>query len=164
MHAHKHARLSRGFTLIELMIVVVIATILLSIAVPLYMTQTRQARRVEAKTALLDLAGREERFFSTNGSLYTATPASLGYTGFGVGNPIGSGYYYLTVCASTVAGATPACDPNAGAPVYPSYYIIATPIAGKSQANDTQCTSFAVDSTGAQFATGSQNAAFCWSN
>jgi type IV pilus assembly protein PilE len=162
MHAHKPARLSRGFTLIELMIVVVIATILLSIAVPLYMSQTRQARRIEAKTAVLDLAGREERYFSTNGSQYTANSVFLGYTAFPV--TIGSGYYSLTVCASTVAGAAPACDGNANAPVYPSYYIIATPIAGTTQASDTQCTSFAVDSTGAQFATGSQTAAFCWSN
>ena len=60
------ARFSRGMTLIELMMVVVIATILMSIAVPSYMSQVRQSRRIEAKTALLDLAGREERFFSTS--------------------------------------------------------------------------------------------------
>jgi len=47
-----------GFTLVELMIVVVIASILLAIAVPSYMTQVRESRRTEAKTALLDLAGR----------------------------------------------------------------------------------------------------------
>src|SRR6516164_5379396 len=90
---------SRGFTLIELMVVVVIATILLSIAVPSYMSQIRQSRRTEAKTALLDLAGREERFLTTNPQAYTNVPAQLGYVGFGAANPIGSGYYYLNVCS-----------------------------------------------------------------
>ena len=56
----------RGFTLLELLVVVVIATILMSIAVPSYMTQIRQSRRTEAKTAILDLSGREERYLSTN--------------------------------------------------------------------------------------------------
>jgi type IV pilus assembly protein PilE len=77
-------RRSDGFTLIELMIVVVIATILISIAVPSYMQQIRQSRRTEAKTALLDAAGREERYFSTNGSSYTNVATQLGYNAFPV--------------------------------------------------------------------------------
>ncbi len=44
------------------------------------MSQIRESRRTEAKTALLDLAGREERFFSTNGSTYSSATADLGYT------------------------------------------------------------------------------------
>jgi len=154
---------SRGFTLIELMVVVAIATVLISIAIPSYMTQVRQSRRTEARTAVLDAAGREERFFSTNGSSYTQTAGSLGYTGFPIA--VGSGYYNLTVCS-------PACAPSAvGAP---SYTAIALPIAGTSQAQDTACQGFAVDSTGVQWAeTGgawAQNipanaaAALCWSN
>ena len=104
---------SRGFTLIELMVVVVIATILLSIAVPSYMSQIRQSRRTEAKTAILDLSGREERYLSTNPAGYTNTPASLGYVGFGVGNPIGNGYYYLTVCSPATATCVPGLNmPN----------------------------------------------------
>ena len=67
------AQHSRGMTLIELMIVVVIVSILASIAVPSYIQQVRKSRRVQAKTALLDLAGREERYFSTsaNGANYS---------------------------------------------------------------------------------------------
>lgn len=155
------ARFSRGMTLIELMVVVVIATILVSIAVPSYMAQIRQSRRTEAKTALLDLAGREERYFSTsvNGANYSQTPADLGYAGFGAANPIGSGYYFLTVqrCA---AGAT--CGPN-NVPG-PSYVLTATPVAGRSQINDTECGAFTIDSVGAQFAGGTQTAPYCWSN
>ena len=90
---------SRGMTLMELMIVVVIASILVSIAVPSYMSQVRRGRRVEAKTAVLDLAGREERYFSTSatGANYSQTAADLGYNALPAVLP--SGYYTLSVCA-----------------------------------------------------------------
>ena len=162
MQLHYWARSSRGFTLVELMIVVVITTILLSIAIPSYQSQIRQSRRTEAKTALLDLAGREERFLSTNPQGYTNVPANLGYLGpFPVA--VGSNYYTITVACIAGVGAGLACDPNANAPNGPSYYLTATPIAGTSQAADTQCTSFSVDSTGAQFSTGTYTAQQCWS-
>ena len=152
-------RRNRGFTLIELMVVVVIATILATIAVPAYMSQVRQSRRTDAKTAVLDLAGREERFFSTNGSAYAdaVNAASLGYAA--LPSLVGSGYYNVTVCSPAAN-----CDPNANPPAAPSYYITATPVAGSSQVADTQCTSFSVDSTGAQFATGTGGVAYCWAN
>jgi type IV pilus assembly protein PilE len=66
---------SAGFTLIELMVAVVVLTIIVAIAVPSYSNQVRKSHRTEAKTALLDLASREERFLSTNGA-YTSMPAS----------------------------------------------------------------------------------------
>jgi type IV pilus assembly protein PilE len=159
MHFQHTARRSRGFTLIELMVVVVIATILLSIAIPSYQQQIRQSRRTEAKTAILDLAGREERFLSTNPTGYTIAANNLGYAA--LPTVIGSGYYTLSVCS-------PACAPSAAAA--PSYTVIATPVAGTSQAQDTQCTAFAVDSAGQQYAadgTGAYTVAaqqFCWTN
>ena len=148
-----HLRRAAGFTLIELMVVVVIATVLLAVAIPSYQMQIRKSRRVDAKTAVLDAAGREERYFSTNGSTYTATATDLGYPNFTT--PVGSGYYTIAVCS-------PAC--NAGGPAAPSYSITATPVAGTSQAQDAQCTSFTVDSTGAQSQTGTGAAGYCWSN
>jgi type IV pilus assembly protein PilE len=155
---------ARGFTLVELMVVVVIATILISVAMPSYIQQMRQSRRTDAKTALLDLAGREERYLSTaaNGGNYSVNPVDLGYpVGSNWPLNVGSGYYQVTVCV-TAAGAAAACPPSA-APG-PSYTITATPVAGTSQASDTQCTSFSVDSVGQQYATGAQNAAYCWGN
>ena len=157
---------SRGFTLIELMVVVVIATILLSIAVPSYMSQIRQSRRTEAKTAILDLSGLEGRYLSTNPAGYTNTPASLGYVGFGVGNPIGNGYYYLTVCSPATATCVPGLTmPNP--PAAPSYTIVASPVPGQSQVNDLQCQGFAVDSGGQQYAVdsaGNDQTKYCWAN
>jgi len=64
-------RRSAGFTLVELMAVVLIASILLSIAIPMYMQQVRHGRRTDAKTAVMDLAGREERMFSTTNAYST---------------------------------------------------------------------------------------------
>ncbi len=163
MKSRVRARLA-GFTLVELMIVVAIATILFAIAVPSYMSQVRQSRRTEAKTALLDLAGREESFLSTNGSAYTNVATTLGYSAWPVTTP--NGYYTINLNGplSCVAaqGAALACDPTAHAPNGPSYYLTATPVAGLSQAGDTQCTSFSVDSLGNQFALGTLTSAQCW--
>jgi type IV pilus assembly protein PilE len=72
----KHA--SSGFTLIELMVTVGIVTILATIAVTSYTSQVQKSRRTEAKSALLDLAGREERLFSTT-NVYSSDEAYLGY-------------------------------------------------------------------------------------
>jgi type IV pilus assembly protein PilE len=150
-----------GFTLVEMMVVVVIFAILLSFAIPSYMSQVRQSRRTDARTAVLDLAGREERYFSTNGASYTNVATNLGYTGV-FPQAIGSGYYNLTVCVVAVGGA--ACAPSAAAG--PAFTVTATPVAGSSQAKDAACQSFSVDSTGAQFAVdGSANntSTQCWS-
>src|SRR5580704_13364415 len=105
-------RYSRGVTLIELMIVVVIASILMAIAVPSYSSYVRRSHRVEAKTAVMDLAGREERYFSTSvtGANYSQTAADLGYPpGAWAAQVIGSGYYTVNVCAvgPAMAGACP---------------------------------------------------------
>jgi type IV pilus assembly protein PilE len=157
--------LAQGFTLIELMVVVVIATILLSLAIPSYMAQIRQSRRVEAKTAVLDLAGREERFFSTNGSLYTQNSSQLGLTAVAQVFPItiGSNYYQVTVCSPATPPASLAC--NDTTPAAPSFQVVATPVPNAGQDKDSLCQLFGVDSTGRQWANdinGNNTSATCW--
>ena len=71
------ARRTAGFTLIELMIVVAIIGILVAIAYPSYQEHIRKSRRVDAKSAVLDLAARQERYFSVN-NRYATTPSDLG--------------------------------------------------------------------------------------
>jgi len=138
-----------GFTLAELMIVVVIVSLLLAIAVPSYQSQVRKSRRTEARSALLDLATREERWFSTNNA-YTNVPANLGYSTF---TPVGSGYYNVTIPAPTAA------NPAAVPPTQAGFVITATAIG--IQAADADCQTFTVDQTGTQTST-AKPAATCW--
>src|SRR5690606_16242997 len=72
----------RGFTMIELMIVVVIVGILAAIAYPSYRSYVLRANRAEARALLLDIAAREERFFSNNNT-YTADLTQLGFPAAG---------------------------------------------------------------------------------
>ena len=83
----------RGFTLIELMIVVAVVAIIAAIALGSYQKQVRKSRRAEAKQVLSDLSLREEKFRSNNiayGLTTTAPP-----TGIGTANA--SIYYAVTV-------------------------------------------------------------------
>jgi type IV pilus assembly protein PilE len=158
----------RGFTLVELMIVIVIGAILLSLAVPAYTSSIRKTRRADAKTGLLELAGREERFLTTNPAGYTTTPTDLGMPGIGPGNPIGTGgYYYVPAVGGiciTPANSASVCPPSTLPG--PSFLITALPMAGTSQTGDTQCTGFMVDSGGGQFVVAGSTLAApqCWQN
>ena len=54
----------RGYTIIELMIVVTVIAVLAAIAVPSYQDYTKRARRSEAQVALSELANLQEKFFA----------------------------------------------------------------------------------------------------
>ena len=96
---------SAGFTLVELMVVLVIASVLVAIALPSYISSARKSRRTEAKTALVDLAGREERYFDTSSPpVYTIVPSQLGYGAAAFPVTVGSGYYSVTLVLTNVAG------------------------------------------------------------
>jgi len=57
------ARAPRGFTLIEMMIVVAIIGILAAIAYPAYTEQVRRSKRSEAQTAILEVAQFLQRYY-----------------------------------------------------------------------------------------------------
>ena len=57
---------SRGFTLIELMVVVAVVAILSLVAYPNYNAYVRKARRAQAKADLMALAQTLERTFTTD--------------------------------------------------------------------------------------------------
>ncbi|MGO9515172.1 MAG: type IV pilin protein [Steroidobacteraceae bacterium] len=142
-----------GYTLIEILVALAIVAILASVAVAAYTSEVQKSRRTDARSALLDLAGREEKLFSTTNA-YSATPSDLGYAPVGTPFPItvGSGYYQVSVAAP---------DPNQAAGS-PTYSITATAIG--TQANDSQCLTLSVNQLGAQTSTGTGTASTCWQN
>ena len=131
-----------GFTLIELMIVVVIIGILLAIALPSYQGYTLRSHRADAHASLVDIAARQERFVAQNNTYTTEISAN---TGLGIGSTTSrEGYYNMTVSA---------CG---GGTIATCYVVTAT--ATGSQVNDTACVAITYDSTGERSGT----TADCW--
>jgi type IV pilus assembly protein PilE len=151
------SRRRKGFSLVELVVTMVIASILAAIAIPAYSNYVRKARRADAKSALLDLASLEERYYSTQNA-YTAVAGNVGYAAFPA--TVGNGGYYQ-IAAPTVAAAVAPTATTPGTPA--TYTIVAT--AQADQLNDTQCRTFTVTSGGAQSAKDSSaadNTQTCW--
>jgi type IV pilus assembly protein PilE len=149
---------NRGFTLIELVVAVTVMAILTIMAMSSYQTSVQHSRRTDAKTALNDLASREQRYFSVTNQ-YTASPLALGYsstaTTFGTAFTIGNGYYTLAVAAPTGGSLTPA-------PGVPASFI-ATATAIGNQVKDAACATLSVDSFGNYTSTGTGTASPpCW--
>lgn len=71
-----HIKTSLGFTLIELMIVIVVISILATIAYPSYQQYIIRGKRAEARAALIDTAARLERYYSDNNQ-YSSIDNSL---------------------------------------------------------------------------------------
>jgi type IV pilus assembly protein PilE len=139
----------RGFTLIEVMMVLVIVGIMAAITLPAYQSSVMKARRADGRAALTDLATRQEKFFAQNSS-YTTAISAVG-AGLGLGRTTSAdGNYNLTSAACT-GGAISRC-----------YLLTAT--ATGAQIDDTTCASFSLDNVGRKVAMTSASAVSpnCW--
>ena len=117
----------RGFTLIELMIVITVIAVLAMIAYPLYTKQIRKGRRAEAKEAISTIALGEEKW-RVNNPAYTTTVANTG------GVSTTTNQYYTIAITRAGSGNCVNGTPKAGG----NNFLITATAAG-AQASDTDC-------------------------
>jgi type IV pilus assembly protein PilE len=147
----KFTRENKGFTLVELMIVVVVFTILASFAIPSYMDNLRKSRRSDATIALNTLAAQQEKFFAFYRTYTTviAGPGGCSDAACGLNQQDANSandHYTLTATANGT-----------------SFTLTATAVG--NQANDEQCKTFTLDNAGVRTATnagGGDTTEACW--
>lgn len=140
---------NKGFSLIELMIVVVVIAILAGIAIPSYQQYIQKSRRADAKDAVTRLAAAQERYFFTNNS-YADTLVKLGFD-----DTSSEKYYTLSLSESVTC--------SASGTSYPCF--TATAKAAGAQLKDTKCQTFSITQSGRKTATDSNDADttdLCW--
>lgn len=93
-------RLSRGYTLVELMVTVLVVAVLAGIAISGYRGYVLRANRTDGTTTLLQVGAAEERYFLQN-SQYTADLADAPPTGLGLSATSPRGLYTLAVTAGS---------------------------------------------------------------
>ncbi len=134
-------RYMRGVTLMELMIVVVVIGILTAVAYPSYRQYAAKAKRNEAKSALLQIATLQERFYLQNAT-YTTDMTKLGF-------PVSDNF--LTDSESYIVDVTAA---SASA-------FSATATYQKGDAEAGKCATFSIDGAGSKTSTPHDD---CWTN
>lgn len=73
-------RLSQGFTLMELMVVVAVVGILVGIAVPTYQDSIRKSHRGQAKADLAEISQAMERYYTDNSTYVGADLSKIWVT------------------------------------------------------------------------------------
>lgn len=113
----------RGFTLIELMVVIAIVAVLAAVALPAFQQSIRKSRRNDAHEAASAVQQAQERWRSEN-PRYTLVLSDLRLDARSK-----AGYYTLALSGTD--------DPN-------TYTLTVTPVAGRGQDRDSACTSMTV--------------------
>lgn len=131
----------RGFTLIELMIVVAVVALIAAIALPSFTAQIRHSRRSAAQAALQQIGLFEERYRADNTAYLGAVPGSWPSN---VGSDPGIADKYYTYSVTVTAADTSAKSPcTSPAPAQYTATASATSVGGqiKDNAGGTSCSS-----------------------
>lgn len=127
-------RRSRGFTLIEVVIVLAMVAILAAVALPSYQDQVRSSRRTEARETMMSIQAAQERWRSSNTS-YAESVEDLGQA-------TETENYTYEISGNSATG----------------YTLVAT--AREKQAGDTACATIELMVAGAETTHGPADA--CW--
>jgi len=130
---------SSGFSLIELLITLLIIVVLSSVSFGFYQDNVIASNRTEGRAALQAASGTLEKCRSLFGSY---NHANCNYADFTTENNL----YQITGNGSIAAS---------------TFTLTATPVAGRPQANDGDCTTLTLTNTGIKGGTGA-DASACW--
>lgn len=143
----------KGFTLIEMMVVVAIIAILAAIAYPSYEDYSLRSGRADGKAKLMEILQAQERFFSQNqryiaaldGSPSVSPPIGLGYAA----DPVISDEERYSISAAPCGNGIASC-------------VLLTAVPRGAQASDAACGSLTLSSRGERGRTGTAPLDACW--
>ncbi len=144
--------LSKGFTLIELMVVVSVIAILAFIAIPSYQQSVRKSCRNDAKNAILGIASLQEKYYFQASQYSRDLSFSDGGLNYSDTDESPEGCYAMAVIDCSTGGNSMNC-----------YRITATTIG--VQTLDTSCKILSMDSLGKKTAFDNSSVdatAVCW--
>lgn len=139
---------NRGFTLIEIVIVVAIIGLLAAIAIPSYQNQIRKTRRSDGHAALTNIAQRLERCYTVNGAYNVAAGCDV----LSAANTLATGFTTSPEGNYSISIANTAT----------TYTLTATPAGVQARAGDAGCGNLSLNHQGQRGATGSEGVAGCW--
>jgi type IV pilus assembly protein PilE len=101
----RHA--SGGFTLIELMVVVIIVAVLLMVALPAYQNQIIRGHRAAAKAEMLEIGNRQEQYLLSNRTYTNAfTTTTIADFAYQLPPDVATKYEIIDLSTTTAIGST----------------------------------------------------------